>query len=371
MKIALIVPGFSAHEKDWCIPALLDYVRVLAQRAEVHVFTLRWPERGGTYPVFGATVYAMNGRQRLGARVFNLWARTVRAMATEHRRASFDAVHAFWADEPGWVGAVASRWLNVRFVLSLAGGELVGLRDIAYGLQLLPGRGSLVRAALRQATHITAGSEYLCALARAQCDSRKLARVPLGVDTTLFSPLSSLAMGEGAEVRVLNVGSLVPVKDHARLIRVFRRVAERCPQAELHIAGDGPLEQELRQLAEGLPVKFLGAVNHGDLPEVYRGVAVFAQTSRHEAQGLAVLEAAACGVPVVGTPVGVLPEIGLVAHDDDELARTLIELLNDPARRKALGETAQKKVAAEYSLAATVEAFMRLYQSVGLIHLPH
>jgi hypothetical protein len=43
MKIALIVPGFSAHEKDWCIPALLDYVRVLAQLAEVHVFKPRPP----------------------------------------------------------------------------------------------------------------------------------------------------------------------------------------------------------------------------------------------------------------------------------------------------------------------------------------
>ena len=56
MKIGLVVPGFSADEQDWCIPALLDYVRVLAQQAEVHVFTLRWPERGGTYSVYGATV---------------------------------------------------------------------------------------------------------------------------------------------------------------------------------------------------------------------------------------------------------------------------------------------------------------------------
>jgi hypothetical protein len=189
MKVALIVPGFSAHERDWCIPALLNYVRVLAQQAEVHVFTLRWPEHGRTYPVFGATVHALNGREHLGARAFGLWGRALRAITFQHRRTPFEVLHAFWADEPGWVAALASRWLKVRAILSLAGGELVGRREIGYGLQLLPGRRALIRAALRQAKYVTAGSDYLCTLARAYCDPRKLVRVPLGVDTAFFSPL--------------------------------------------------------------------------------------------------------------------------------------------------------------------------------------
>src|SRR4029077_12484140 len=139
MKIALVVPGFSAHEQDWCIPALLNYARTLALQAEVHVFTLRWPERGGTYPVFGASVHALEGRKRLGVKVFSLWARALRAISDEHRRSPFDVLHAFWADEPGWVAAWAGGRLGIPVLLSLAGGELVGLRDIGYGLQLLPG----------------------------------------------------------------------------------------------------------------------------------------------------------------------------------------------------------------------------------------
>ena len=375
MKIALVVPGFSAHEQDWGIPALLDYVRALARQAEVHVFTLRWPEYERTYSVYGATVHALDGREHLGARAVSLWARALRAMTAEHRRAPFDVLHAFWADEPGWVAALASRRLKVRAIISLAGGELVGRRDLGYGLQLLPGRKMLIRFALHHTDHVTAGSKYLCALARPHCDPRKLVRVPLGVDTVRFSPLAlgdvssgAKGSGEGQGVReksgiILNVASLSPVKNHVLLLRAFRHVSAERPEAHLQLAGDGPLKPELIRLAEGLKVEFLGEVNHGALPDVYRRAAVFAQTSWHEAQGMAVLEAAACGVPVVGTPVGILPEVGLVAGNEDELAQRLMGLLRDTPRRRALGEAARKKVEAEYSLASTMERFTTLYRA--------
>jgi len=303
--------------------------------------------------------------------------RALRTITAEHRRSPFDVIHAFWADEPGWVAALAARRLNCRFILSLAGGELIGLPDLGYGLLLLPGRKTLVRWALRQAARVTAGSQYLCELARARgaCDERKITRVPLGVDTALFCPPPSGALvvthasassgsSQGDQMRggiILNVGSLYPVKDQTLLLRAFRRVSKELPQAQLWLVGDGPLRADLLRQAEGLPVRFWGAVNHAALPEVYRQASVLVQTSRHEAQGMAVLEAAACGAPVVGTPVGVLPEIGLVTRDEDALAQALIELLCDPARLKTLGEAARRQVENGFALPLTVERFMQLY----------
>jgi len=374
MKIALIVPGFSSNERDWCIPALLDYVRVLAGRAEVHVFTLRWPERRETYPVFGATVHALGGRQHLGIRVLSLWARALRAIALEHRCAPVTVLHAFWADEPGWVAAWAGAQLGVPVIVSLAGGELVGLRNIGYGLQLLPARGPMIRWALRRAARVTAGSDYLLRLAWAylpQAQWAKLVRAPLGVDTELFSPPLSRPpaiarereAGVGVGVGALNAGALYPVKDQAALLRVLARV----PGAHLQIAGQGPLRAYLQDLALRLGVaervEFLGEVDHGCLPDVYRGADVYVQTSRHESQGMALLEAAACGLPVVGTPVGVLPEIGLVARDEAELVQTLGDLLGDEPRRRVLGEAARAKVQAVFSPNVAVERFMNLYSS--------
>ena len=363
MKVALIVPGFSAHEHDWCIPALLDHVRGLAEQVELHVFTMRWPERHATYPVFRADVHALGGRKRLGPRVISLWARALRAIAAEHRRAPFDVVHGFWADEPGWVAAWSGRRLRVPVIITLAGGELVGFPDIGYGLQSLTGRRWLIRWALEQAACVTAGSRYLLTLARTHLPEShrgKLTLAPLGVDTGRFTPSHKHPPNHNPVV--LNVGALYPVKGHAALLRVFSRL----PEGRLWIAGDGPLKPSLQKLAAELSlldrVEFLGEVTHEKLPEVYRAASVFAQLSRHEAQGMALLEAAACGVPAVGTPVGILPEIGLATSSEEDLTSQLAGLLQDPVRLGNLGQAALAKVRRDFSAKTTVAQFIDLYE---------
>ncbi len=76
---------------------------------------------------------------------------------------------------------------------------------------------------------------------------------------------------------------------------------------------------------------------------------------------MALLEAAACGVPAVGTAVGVLPEIGQVAGTEAAMARQLNDLMADDAGRHAAGLAARKQVEAGYSLASAVERFVNLY----------
>lgn len=295
--------------------------------------------------------------------MFHLWARTLQAIAAENRNAPFDAIHAFWADEPGWVAALAGSRLGVPTVISIAGGELIGLRDIGYGAQLLPGRRALIHWGLRRADHVTAGSRYLLNIAHShlpQRQWRKLSLAPLGVDTSLFSPPpSAKRTGEGSGVGaiVLNVGSLTPVKDQETLLRAMAKI----PPARLRIAGSGPLKTRLNELAKALGiegrVELLGEIDHGQMPAMYRAADVFAQASRHEAQGMAALEAAACGLSVVGTAVGVLPEIGraVPVGDADALADAIRFGLS------GVGESAREKVVEEYSLARAVERFLRLY----------
>jgi glycosyltransferase involved in cell wall biosynthesis len=366
VKVALVLPGFSAHERDWCIPVLLDYVRALSRTDEVHVFTLRWPERRARYAVFGADVRALGGTARLGPRVVGLWARALSAIAAEHWRRPFDVVHAFWADEPGWVAALAAAWLGRPMLLSLAGGELVGLRDIGYGLQTLPGRRALVRWLMQRATLVTGGSDYLLAQAREQLPPNRaprLRRASLGVDLERFAPPANGQ--EPARAIGLNVGALYPVKDQARLLCVAARV----PGLTLRIAGQGPLLAPLQALAAKLGLdgraEFLGPVDHAALPGVYAAADVFVQTSRHEAQGMALLEAAACGVPAAGTPVGVLPELGLPASTEAELAETLTSLLADAPRRQARGEAARQCVREKFSLEGAMAHFRALYAELA------
>jgi glycosyltransferase involved in cell wall biosynthesis len=225
-----------------------------------------------------------------------------------------------------------------------------------------------VRWLLRRANIVTAGSDYLLALARAQMPSERHGRLraaPLGVDLDRFRPAAAGRQEQGWVG--LNVGALYPVKGQAMLLRAAAPV----PTVRVRIAGEGPLRVRLEQLAGELGLDerldLMGGVDHGALAGVYGAARVFVQTSRHEAQGMALLEAAACGVPAVGTPVGVLPEIGWTAGTEVELAEALRQLLSDEPQRQALGQSARERVAERYALGPAVGEFRRLYAEAAAL----
>lgn len=375
MKIGLVVPGFSTDERDWCIPALRNLVGRLAATDEVHVLALRYPYQSGAYRVGGARVTALGGAERRGWRAVALWRQALTWLAAEHRRHGFDVLHAFWATETGAVTAIAGRILGIPTIVSLAGGELVGFRDIGYGGQLATMERLKIGLALRYAHIVTAGSRSLLALAARHPRARpvaRLQRVPLGVDLELFQPASSPA--SVAPPTLIHVASLAPVKDQATLLHAVANLQRRGVPFRLEMAGTGLLAPVLHQLATRLEiapvVRFHGAVPHHLLPALYRGGVLFVLSSRHEAQGMAVLEAAASGLPVVGTRVGVLPELtdaatAVSTSDPRALADALAAALRDPEQRQAMGRAGRARVEAEFGLARSAARFRQLYASLA------
>lgn len=375
MKIGLVVPGFSADESDWCIPALLDLARALSRRHSVHVFALRYPRSRAHRMVHGIPVHAIGGGRAVGLRRVPLLAAAIRAVVAEGRRAPFDALHAFWADEPGLVATAAGRVLRTPAIVSLAGGELVGLRNIDYGGQLSRANRWMIRRALAAADRVTVGSGLLREMAGTH-GAPSATLLPLGVDTTRFTASSrhDRPRSDGSPLRVLHVGSLTAVKDQATLLRAFARVVEEEPDVVLRLAGDGPLRAPLEDLAVQLGVtgrvELLGHVKHGALPELYRDSDVFALSSRFESQSLAALEAAACGTPVVGTRVGLIPEIAppeLAAPVGDarSLASVLLHLLRDREGRAVLAREQEALVRSEYALREVVTRLEAMYAAAG------
>ncbi len=172
---------------------------------------------------------------------------------------------------------------------------------------------------------------------------------------------------------LLNVGSLEPVKDQTALLHAIQKVHHELPHARLIVAGEGNLRGRLESLAINLGladcVEFRGEVPHHLLPELYRSASVFVQSSLHESQGMALLEAAACGLPIVGTRVGALadlaPEAAVATEIGNvrELAAALIELLRQPDRAVEIGRAARSIVEREYALARSVDRFLELYRS--------
>jgi glycosyltransferase involved in cell wall biosynthesis len=371
-RVGIVVPGFSASEQDWCIPALLDLVRVLSQQADLRVLSLRYPETPRTYVVHGAGVRALGAGQARGAWArLRLTLRGLQALLQAHRQRPFDVLHAFWAHEPGALAALAGALLRVPVVVSVLGGELTHLRDIQYGGAASALNERLIAFALRRATRLTVGSDNLRTLvaARALWDPRW--RVwPLGVDTQRFCPGSP---GVGAPIldgspALLSVAALTPVKDPETLLRAFALARARRPGARLHVVGQGVLSPLVREWARdlnlGAALRLHGPWSHERLVELYRQADALVVSSRFESQSMVALEAAACGCPSVGTQVGLLPELfpgGLVSPGDvPALAECLVAV---PAGRASAGRGTElaEYVALHHGLERRQRELLALY----------
>jgi glycosyltransferase involved in cell wall biosynthesis len=177
----------------------------------------------------------------------------------------------------------------------------------------------------------------------------------------------------------VQAASLIPVKNQALLIDGLAAAQARCPDLPVHLTlvGQGPLESALRQRAAerggSAHVTFAGQVRHDALPALYARHDGFILTSRHEAQCLAVLEAAACGLPWIGPPVGALADLAaeqpasgwLVPTPQAKPLATAILAAADPAVRATRGAAARAAVAESYALETQTTRLLALYGALA------
>jgi N-acetyl-alpha-D-glucosaminyl L-malate synthase BshA len=194
------------------------------------------------------------------------------------------------------------------------------------------------------------------------------------VDTERFSPQAAGAQrAKKRAPRAVHVSNFRPVKRVPWLVEAFER-ATKGAQAELVLVGDGPTRAEAcetaRRLGLGSRVRFLG--ERDALPELLAPADVFLLASSEESFGLSALEALSCGVPVVATAVGGVPEVirdgetGLLSPPDDleRYSVRIRELLLDPARARAMGAAARSDVLARFARDPIVAQYEDLYRRV-------
>jgi glycosyltransferase involved in cell wall biosynthesis len=372
----MLLPSIGAGAAGLATPALATLVTALSRHADVRVFALRQPTPPPDSAFGAAELRGLDGAQlRLRALAW----RALRTLAAEHRRRRFDVLHAVWLHEPGTLALLAGTVLRIPTLLSVGGAEVASVPEIGYGGALTPSARRVQRLALRRAGLVSGGSHYVLDLARNLCPARHAAEfrwAPLPVDADAFTPNGDHAPRDAAP-RLLHVGSLIPVKDQDLLLRAFAHIVRAQPDACLSIAGEDPfgrraeLEQLAASLGVGERVRWLGRVPHDDLPALYCASDLLLLTSWHESQCLAVLEAAACGLPVVGTAVGVVPELApdaatvVAGRDPRALADAALALVADPARYAAQRAAARARVERDYAVAPATARFLALYAELA------
>lgn len=241
------------------------------------------------------------------------------------------------------------------------------------------------RSANRAAAVVTVSAANLALLIARGVRAENLLVIPNGVDTEKFAPFTNekrrsvrqMLFPDANDNELLIVGAagnLRLVKGYDLLVNAAIRVKEQFPNVRFCLWGDGAEMGRLGVLISSLRLSDIFRIlpRQTAMQELFPTCDVFVQPSREEAFGLAAAEAMSCGVPVVATPAGGLPELiedgktGMIAAgiNADHISQAIIALLSDGERRRQVGNDARRRITGKFSLKRMTDAHLKLYDQV-------
>lgn len=270
----------------------------------------------------------------------------------------------------GVVGAWLSRRLDAPHLTLLRGTDVPGHRELEPWMHVMAG--PLIRAIWRRSARVISNSRSTARQAERAVRGLTVETVYNGVDLERFRPPEAGAPRAGP-LRVIYSGRLVRVKRLELLLEVWAEVRERLDRpALLELAGYGPerekLERRVAALGLGDSVRFLGYLDEGQMIRAYQEASVFVSLSADEGLPNSVLEALACGLPVVLSDIGPHREIlgqssaGALCdiHDPASVRDALLQLLRNTEKRDLAAERARSRVAGRFSWEKSAEDLIRL-----------
>jgi glycosyltransferase involved in cell wall biosynthesis len=201
--------------------------------------------------------------------------------------------------------------------------------------------------------------------------TKNFSTVPNGINTSLFFPMSEI---EKEKNRVIVTNSAdTPLKG---LVFLFQAVAELSKLQNIHVTvigepkKDGEIEKLVSELDLGHRIDFTGRIDDREFVRQYARATVAVVPSVYEGFGLPVGEAMACGVPVISTTGGALPEVvgnaGILVPpaDSSALARAIGDLLANPIKAQDLGLAGYRRVQKHFTWQRAAEKTVNAYQEV-------
>jgi glycosyltransferase involved in cell wall biosynthesis len=349
MRVVYLADAPYIHTRRWV-------EHFVAAGWDTHVVSFRPAE------ITGATVHHVDGFERIGKARYLVNANRVRRIVRELRP---DILHAMHLTSYGFLAARC----DVHPLLTSVWGT-----DILEAPDWTPLHNRLTRFALKRADLVTAtGLSLAEATLRYMPEREQVTVVPFGVDLERFSPMPSTAH---EELVVGTIGRLSMEKGLDILLKATALLARERPNMKVVIAGEGPERGKLERMAKSLGIEanvsFLGEIAYDHVPSTLATFDIFAMPSLAEGFGVAAIEAAAMGIPVVGSDVHGIPDVvdhdrtGLLVPPGDEhaLAQAITRLAEDVQLRRSMGEQARAFVAERYDWKENAAQMERIYNDM-------
>ena len=348
------------------------------------------PSEKRTLPSSGVSVTRFGAHKRVDDTLVD-WFELI---VEEHKREPFDVLHAYFLPQAGFVAAYAGKYLNIPSVVSIRGNDI---ERAAFD----PAKFSHVMYALQNASAVTTNANELVKKAKAFVD-REVSLIPNGIDVELFKPMeknkalaealglktlesdSSLSnAGEQAQSDMMPVigfaGELKKKKGLKTLLSAYTQVNKRRSTTllvvgEVRAGEDKKLFDELQASIPDSHIVVTGTISHKDMPAYYALMDIFVHPSLRDGMPNALLEAMACEKAVIATPVGGITDViedgknGMLVNvnDAEALAESILQLLSQLEKRKAISKSARETVVHDYTPEKELEANLQVYKSLGL-----
>jgi glycosyltransferase involved in cell wall biosynthesis len=287
------------------------------------------------------------------------------------KKEKIDLIHAHWIIPSGFVCNIVKSILRKPLIVSVHGSDIVLIRNPYFR----PIGRHILKAIDTCTVNSTATRDLVLGVFRSNKEPQI---IPMGVDLNVFKPFSRHTYGNNSEKSptILTVGRLDKNKGFNYLIDAMPKLIHKFPKLKLIIVGDGPEKNNLLNQIKNLHleqnVSLAGAVRNKDLPKFYNQADLFVLPSLKEGLGVVLLEAMACGTPVIGSNVGGITDIiingengsFIKPRDADDIVEKVMLCLLDEKQLQKYSINGLITVTKKFSWSSVVEKFSNEYRAL-------
>ncbi len=366
MRVLLLADSNSPHTLRWS-------KSIRAQKHTIGIFSLHTPDPKLYNDTPDINLSSLNASRELQTKdeksisklVYLSARKKVKQIIKEFKP---DIVHSHYASSYGLIGALSGFH---PYIISLWGGDIFSFPRKSFVYR------QILKYSLSKADKILSTSKVMKEEAKKYSDNEILL-TPFGIDIDRFAPRKVNSFFKADDFVVGTIKTLEKNYGINFLIEAFYLVKKKYPHKllKLLIVGKGTQKEFLENMVKELGIEkdtiFTGYVDHNNVQDYHNMLDIYVAMSLEESFGVAVLEASACGKPVIVSNVGGLPEVvengktGFIVDKGNSiaLADALSKLISEPELVAKMGSEGRNKVIREYDWKESVNKMISIYKTV-------